>query len=200
MRVIPPPRTTASTPPGEGEDPDGSSGPIDQSVPRQYRYLVSCFSGRKESLNSPVLLSTACFALCEHEPSRASTTDSGSASRTPPGPSSFSVLPLSCSAESSVFPDPPTLLPYPPPRDLSAPAKSRFIGDSIPSKASTAARPPIQSGARPRMGFLPQPWEWSAGGVSALRTVLMELLALHRPDPYLVAEIDNIDEDDPDDD
>lgn len=74
-----------------------------------------------------------------------------------------------------------------------------------------------------RVGFLPQPWEWSdwrwAGADGRFngrwdpldhglyRTVytgdtllacLVELLAPHRPDPYLVADIDRIIEDDTD--
>ncbi|WAP50693.1 hypothetical protein OL239_11725 [Arthrobacter sp. ATA002] len=73
------------------------------------------------------------------------------------------------------------------------------------------------------MGFLPQPWEWSgwrwAGpdgrfngrwdpldhglyrtiyAADSLLACLVELLAPHRPDPYLVAEIDDIVEDDSD--
>ena len=74
-----------------------------------------------------------------------------------------------------------------------------------------------------RVGFLPQPWEWSdwrwAGpdgrfngrwdpldhglfrtvyAAESLLACLVELLAPHRPDPYLVAEIDDIVEDDAD--
>ena len=74
-----------------------------------------------------------------------------------------------------------------------------------------------------RVGFLPQPWEWSdwrwAGpdgrfngrwdpldhglyrtvyAADSLLACLVELLAPHRPDPYLVAEIDDIVEDDSD--
>ena len=74
-----------------------------------------------------------------------------------------------------------------------------------------------------RVGFLPQPWEWSdwrwAGpdgrfngrwdpldhglyrtiyAAGSLLACLVELLAPHRPDPYLVAEIDDIEEDDSD--
>ncbi|WP_461171156.1 RES domain-containing protein [Arthrobacter sp. Z1-15] len=74
-----------------------------------------------------------------------------------------------------------------------------------------------------RVGFLPQPWEWSdwrwAGpdgrfngrwdpldhglyrtvyAADSLLACLVELLAPHRPDPYLVAEIDDIVEDDAD--
>ncbi|WP_341395914.1 RES domain-containing protein [Arthrobacter sp. G119Y2] len=74
-----------------------------------------------------------------------------------------------------------------------------------------------------RVGFLPQPWEWSdwrwAGpdgrfngrwdpldhglfrtvyAAESLLACLVELLAPHRPDPYLAAEIDDIVEDDAD--
>lgn len=74
-----------------------------------------------------------------------------------------------------------------------------------------------------RVGFLPQPWEWSdwrwAGpdgrfngrwdpldhglyrtvyAAESLLACLVELLAPHRPDPYLVAEIEAIEEDESD--